>query len=1009
MTDRPEHLDLATFRARLGEGEGPEYWRTLDELAQDPSFEEMLRLEFPREAAALGEGVDRRDFLRLMSASLAMGGLAACTPQAEETIVPYVNAPERIIPGKPLFYASAMEMDGVGLGVLVESHMGRPTKIEGNPEHPGSLGATDHFAQASILSLYDPDRSQTVRARGEVATWSAFVSALQSNLQPLRARGGEGLRILTEPVSSPTFADQMAKLRQRFPAAVWHTWQPVTGDDRRDGARLAFGRPVHTYHRFAEADVILSLDADFMMRGAGAVRYAREFADRRRVRKDKTEMNRLYVAEPMPTTTGTMADHRLAIQSAAIEELTRGIAAALGLGGEASSGQHATWIGAVARDLRAHAGRSLVIVGDSQPAAVHALAHAMNSALGNVGRTVFYTEPLEANPVPQMSSLRALVADMKAGRVEILMVLGGNPAFSAPYDFGFAAAMNRVPFRVHLSNYYDETSARSHWHIPAAQYLEAWSDVRAYDGTVSIVQPLIQPLYGGRSIHEMAGALSEDVRSGHDIVRDYWRETSGAGSGFEAFWNRSLHDGIVAGTAFPPLALSAGTLPPREEPERWGGPEVVLRPDPMIHDGRFANNAWLQELPKPITKLTWDNTAHVSRATAAAMGLSNGDVVEITAGHWSAEIPIWIVPGHANDSFTVYYGYGAERTGTIARGIGSNLQPLRTMGSGDLLRNASVRKSAKKMRLATVQEHHALSYEMSEGAGARRDIIRSGTISQYVANPRFADEPGHELEGGPSLYPPWPYPGNAWAMVIDTNVCTGCGICTIACQSENSIPVVGKEQVLAGREMHWIRTDHYYKGSPDSDALEMFNMPVPCMHCENAPCEPVCPVQATTHSDEGLNDMTYNRCIGTRYCSNNCPYKVRRFNFLSFPDYETESYKLMRNPDVTVRSRGVMEKCTYCVQRINAGRIEAEKEGRPIRDGEVVPACAQACPTRAIVFGNKNDENSEVARLRSEPLNYGLLTELNTQPRTTYLGSLKNPNPELAPAGAPATAGHAES
>ncbi|HVR42076.1 MAG TPA: TAT-variant-translocated molybdopterin oxidoreductase [Thermoanaerobaculia bacterium] len=1002
MTTGRRHLDLAAFGARLSGENAPEYWRALEELAEDPSLHEVLREELARESAATGEGVDRRDFLRLMGASVAMGGLAACTPPAE-TIVPWVDAPEQLVPGRPLFYASAMELDGVGAGVLVESHMGRPTKIEGNPDHPGSLGATDHFAQASILSLYDPERSGTVRYTGDVSTWAAFVSALQATLQTLRGSGGEGLRVLTEGMSSPTAGSQMREILQRYPAAAWHTWQPVTRDSVLEGSRLAFGRPLQTVRHFGGADVVLALDSDFLAREPGFVRYTRDFMDRRRVRAGAATMNRLYVAESMPTPTGTMADHRVAIPAGEIETLARAIAGEIGVGTRVDAGARSAWAEAVARDLRAHPGRSIVLAGENQPPAVHAIVHAINAALGNAGRTVHYIEPVEANPVNQGESMRRLATDMRAGRVRALLILGGNPAFTAPADLEFARAMDFVPFRVHLGTYYDETSARSHWHVPATHFLEAWSDTRACDGTVSIVQPLIRPLYNGASVHEILAALNEDIRTGHEIVRDFWRERARTGADFDATWNRWLHDGVIPDSALPPVSAPASGAIPAAAPRGAAGIEVVLRPDPMIHDGRFANNSWLQELPKPVTKLTWDNAALMSPATASVLKVANGDVIEIEAGGRTVQAPVWSVPAHADDSITLDYGYGALRTGEVGRGTGTDVYPFRTLAGGDIVRGVTVRKTGRRVRLATVQMHHELAWELADGAGARRNIVRSGTLDRYRENPEFLRVPGLEIKGGPSLYPEWPYETYAWGMVIDTNVCTGCGICTIACQAENSIPVVGKEQVLVGREMHWIRTDHYYKGDPNDPDIGMYNVPIPCMHCENAPCEPVCPVEATSHSDEGINEMTYNRCVGTRYCANNCPYKVRRFNFLSYADFETESYKAMRNPDVTVRSRGVMEKCTYCIQRINEHRIEAEKDGRRIRDGEFTTACAQACPTRAIRFGDLNDSDSDVARLRAEPLNYGMLTELNTQPRTSYLGALKNPNPELARRAAPAS------
>jgi MoCo/4Fe-4S cofactor protein with predicted Tat translocation signal len=1017
-------LDLASIRERLASSRGQEYWRCLEELADSEELHKFLTQEFPQQAAGWFDGVSRRDFLKLMGASLALAGLNACrAAPLDEKIVPYVNQPEEIVPGRPLFFATAFPMGGVGTGILVESHEGRPTKIEGNPNHPSSLGATDAFAQASILTLYDPDRSQVVRNAGRISTWNAFLTAVNDDLEAERLGGGAGLRILTETVTSPTLGNQLRQLLAKFPGAKWHQYEPINRDNVHAGDRLTFGTDLNTIYRFENADVILSLDADFLFSGPGNVRYAREFAGKRKVRQGKIGMNRLYAIETTPSVTGSMADHRIALRPSEIPNFAGAIAAKIGLSIQSSiDGQRFKWIDALVRDLQKHRGASLVLAGAQQPPGVHALAHAMNQALDNVGKTVIYTDPIEANPVDQLASLRELVKDLEAGAVKLLLMLGGNPVFTAPVDLRFADHLSKVPLRVHSSLYDDETSAYCHWHIPETHYLETWSDVRAYDGTVTILQPLIAPLYGGTSSHEILAALLGRGGEGtYDIVRNYWKAQKITGD-FGIFWRTALHDGVVAGTTFLPKAVkikalanvdvrtsssaavsetgkpTAGTLQPEtRNPQAKTGDslEFSFQPDPTIFDGRFANNGWLQELPKPLTKLTWDNAALVSPRTAERLGLSyqvgarggeHGkvftDLVELRYQGRTLRAPIWIVPGHADDCVTLHLGYGRSRAGKVGTNTGFNAYGIRTADAPYYGAGLEIRKVGSQYPLACTQFHHSM-----EG----RDLVRAATLEEYRKDPNFAHQARHEPEA--SLYPGFKYEGYAWGMAIDVSACIGCNACVVACQAENNIPIVGKTEVTRGREMHWLRIDRYYKGSPENP--ETYNQPIPCMHCENAPCELVCPVAATSHSHEGLNDMVYNRCVGTRYCSNNCPYKVRRFNFFAYADFETESLKPLRNPDVTVRSRGVMEKCTYCVQRINAAKIEAEKENRPVRDGEIQTACQAACPTQAIVFGDINNRESVVAKLKSDSLNYGLLTELNTRPRTTYLARLKNPNPEI--------------
>ena len=963
--------------------------------------------------------LDRRDMLKIMAASAAMAGLSACTKLPTEHIVPYVRQPEEIIPGKPLFYATSMTLQGVATGLLVESHMGRPTKIEGNPEHPGSLGGTDVFLQASVLGLYDPDRSQTVIYDGHLSSWEAFVAQM-GDLRAGLAPKGTGVRILTETVTSPTLGAQIQKLQKQFPDAKWHQYEPCSGDSAREGARLAFGRPVNAVYKVDQANVIVALDSDILVSGPGHVRYTREFASRRNIEGTSANLNRLYTAESMPTSTGAMADHRLRVRSSEVEGLARRLAAAIGIaipggtGGEQQAVPE-SWVQAVARDLTKNRGASLVIAGETQPPIVHALAHAMNDALQNVGKTVYYTETLEPNPVNQTESLKDLVSDLNGGNVTLLVILGGNPVYDAPVDFDFGSALLKAQTRVHCGLYQDETAELCQWHVPAAHYLESWSDARAYDGTVGIVQPLIAPIYDGRTYHDVVATLTGDEgMSNHDIVKGYWQEQRPEkGQAFEDFWEVTLHDGLMAKTALP--AISAQLHPdflqqqPTAAPAQANELELVFRSDPTIFDGRFSNNGWLQETAKTITRITWDNAVMMSAATAVHYGLNHGDYVVLRCGGREVKGGVFLAIGHVDNAVTVHLGYG--RTVSVPQiEIGSPKRVSAIPGfNGYLLRTsaapwianapAQLKNTGEKYTFAAVQHQWLIDNKGTESDDVsvnafRRDMVQVGTLDEFRRDPKFAQVPDDQEPKDLSLYPNYKYDGYAWGMSIDLNKCVGCNACVVACTSENNVAVVGKDQVDRGRIMHWIRIDTYFHGG--IEAPEMYFEPLPCMQCENAPCEYVCPVGATTHSSEGLNDMTYNRCVGTRYCSNNCPYKVRRFNFYLFSDYETPSLYGVRNPNVTVRSRGVMEKCTYCVQRINAAKIRSAEEDRVVRDLEIQTACQQACPAGAIMFGNINDKNSHVARWKAQPRDYFLLADLNTRPRTSYLARVRNPNPELA-------------
>jgi len=1012
-------IDRAAVERQLKETKGPEYWRSLEELAGSPEFQDMLHREFPKGASEWLDSVSRRGFLQLMGASLAMAGMTGCTKLPLQEIVPYVRQPEQVIPGVAMYYATAFTLSGYANPVLVESHLGRPTKIEGNNLHPASLGGTDVFAQASILGMYDPDRSQAITHLGDVASWAEFAKEIKGPLAGQKALGGVGIRILTQTISSPTLKDQMQAFLAMYPKAKWHVYEPVNRDNVLEGAKLAFGEALETRYDLSNADIIVSLDADFLAAGSpGNVRYIRDFAKKRNpdaLREQEMladyvgkwpeiSMSRLYVIESNPSSTGAKADNRLPLRAMEIEHFARALASAIGVngGGAMDSGDTAKFIKAVAGDLQKHKGSSVIIAGDHQPPAVHALAHAMNAALGNVGRTVVYSEPVDANPVNQTESLRDLVSDMRAGNVDLLVMLGGNPVYDAPADLGFGDCLknSKVALRIYHGLYENETAELCHWNVNEAHYLEAWSDGRAYDGTVSIVQPLIAPLYAGKSAHEMLSALvGVPDASGYDLLRAYWQKQH-TGPEFEEWWRKTLNDGFIEGSAYTAKTVSVKlqSLPGANAVDA-NGLEVNLRRDPSIYDGQFANNGWLQELPKPMSKLTWDNAVLIGPKMADREGIKTMDVVTLQLGGRldgrKITGPVWIQAGHPDHSVTVHLGYGRRKAGRAGTGTGFDSYALRTTNALWIATGGKLTKTGDHYQLASTQGYQT----MDTGDGETRPLVRETTLEEYRKDPKFAqvDQPPAAL----TLYPGFDYKKSpdAWGMTIDLNSCVGCNNCIIACQSENNIAVVGKEQVVKGRHMHWIRVDAYYEG--DRDTPKAYFQPVPCMQCENAPCELVCPVGATVHSSEGLNDMVYNRCIGTRYCSNNCPYKVRRFNFLLFQDWETPQYKLMRNPDVSVRSRGVMEKCTYCVQRITEARINAEtaavRENREfkIEDGSLRTACQQSCPADAIVFGNINDPNSRVAKLKAHNRNYGLLADLNTRPRTTYLAEIRNPDPEL--------------
>ena len=1289
IEDKP--LDLNDVRAELAKTNGKTYWRSLDELSQKPGFNEMLRREFPGQAPKDWAPLPRRDFLKLMGASLALAGLSGCAFQPNEKIVPYVNQPESIVPGIAAYYATAMPFMGYALGLLAKSTDGRPVKVEGNPDHPTSggssrvdpatgkpgfkkRGATDVWAQASLLSMYDPERSQAIRKTGASSNWDTFVGEITAQIQRSRRESqGADFALITETLTSPTQLSLIKDIQDLLPQMRWISYEPVNRDNVTEGTRLAFGRDLHPVYHFDRADVIVSLDCDFLLEEPGRVAYAREFIEGRRVtdKAGRAKMNRLYVIESTSTITGTQADHRFPVKAAQVDGIARALAQAVGVnvgaGAQQVTDEQNKWIQEIAKDLTANSGKVIVVAGAHQPPAVHALAMAITSRLARssdpsyatppfgTGGAITYHAPIEGAPVPHDAGLQAVVAEMNAGKIKTALVIGSNPAYSAPRDLNFAAAMKKVGFTAHVGMFDDETGQLCTWHIPESHYLEQWSDARSIDGTASIVQPLIMPLYEScKSQLEVLATLAGNVNSsGYDIVRGYWArtkglvndgtlaaasdqgelsknstlaqngasglnsqginngsatglsngpmagatggvaannavvnsgnngnthkhlntnnfsfadghvkqktgsvatavkdsktglmgvedsnsnnigalngvtlrqsatngatrnsaaamggataDTSGDAFAFDRFWQEAVHSGVVAGTAAPAIAVNAGALNLPAQTVAGQGIEVNFRPDPTIWDGRFANNGWLQECPKPVTKITWDNAILVSPGTAHKNGWNNNDELTLELNGGKVTGAIWMLPGQPDDVLTLNLGYGRRTVGKIGMGAGFDANQLRSVANPFIAYGIKAVKTGGVYKIAATAHHNLIAQTGADNTlgdailggddektkwvddivtpetrgkdidGTHgRDLIRVGTFEDmakgklpvvpedkigvpisWPTNPvvpgesgnesqnkpaRGRDESGstssdgpfnteedgrplagnRELAGSPSFYPresdyeaSTPLRSvvaekeleqkskelgrtnvtNQWGMSVDLQSCIGCNACVVGCQSENNSAIVGKDQVLMGREMHWIRIDAYMSGSYQNP--EVYFEPMMCQHCEKAPCAPVCPFNAVMESPGGINEQIYNRCVGTKYCENNCPYKVRRFNFLQYSDQQSPTIQLMANPSVTVRSRGVMEKCTYCIQRVKAAQWQAEKEDRFIADGDIIVACQQACPTNAIVFGDINDPNSQVSKLKRGDLTFGLLTHLNTGPRTSYTAKIRNPNPAL--------------
>jgi MoCo/4Fe-4S cofactor protein with predicted Tat translocation signal len=999
-------MTLADVRKQLAGKKGKRYWKSIDELAGTPEFEAAVEKEFPDQAAEWVDPVSRRGFMKLMGASMALAGLAGCTKQPDEPIYPYVKQPEDLVLGKSQYFATAFPFATGAVPLLVKSDAYRPIKVDGNPDHAYNLGSSDVFSQGSLLDLYDPDRSQHPTLRGVTSEWPEFYQAYRERLEAGKANGGEGIYFLKTTAGSPTMHRQWTEAQKNFPKAkIVHYDPALAGSAFAAGARPTFA--------LADAKVIVALDADFLSGSSypGFHKLSREYGA---ARKDPAKgMNRLYSVESSPTTTGLKAEHRLVLRASEIPAFTAALASAVGAAGASApnyswTAEQTKFLNAVAKDLKANAGTSAVIPGLYQDPSVAAMAMAINTALGNVGKTV--TMGTAMTPADQIADLKGLVADLNAGKVDWLIMLESNPVYDTPVDLDFKTAMSKAKMTVHLASHIDETGAEAIWHLPAAHYLESWSDAVAYDGTVSVIQPLIEPLYGGHTAHDFFQAmLDEPLTSAYEAVRTTHK--SAIKGDFELGWRKVLHAGWIEGAEAPSAGGStAAPVVKVPTPASKDSFEIIFRPDPSIYDGRYSNVGWLQEVPKPVTNLSWDNAALISAAMLTKLGVEEGDIVELSVGSYKVKAPVMVAFGHPENSATVYLGYGRQAAGRVGSGAGFDAYSIR-LADAPFYTAGSIKKVEGKWGIAITKSHfqdHRSKFfgvtgkdengtQSLEGLEAEeRGVIRSATLEEYKAKPGFANEgenhPKDEREN--SMFANWDYSqGNAWGMSIDLNSCTGCNACIVGCYAENNIAVVGKQQVRIGRNMQWLRIDTYFEG--DLAAPRAHFQPMACQHCENAPCEQVCPVGATVHTPEGLNTMVYNRCVGTRYCSNNCPYKVRRFNFLLFSDFESESLKLSRNPDVSVRSRGVMEKCSYCVQRISEAKITADKENRPVRDGEVVTACQQACSSGSITFGNINDKTSEVAKLRADERSYSVLADLNTRPRTQYIAAVLNVNPEL--------------
>lgn len=1018
------------------------FYKSLDHARRPEVMEPWMEDEFPHRRSV--PDVDRRDILKMLGGAALLAGLGGCRFQPEQKIVPYVRQPEDAVAGQHRLFASSVTKSGYAFGVLVDQVDGRPIRVDGHKGHPASLGGVDARVCAEILNFYDPDRMKAPRYRGMPVSWREALLAIEESMR--ESLTGAGVAVLSAPVNSPAVATLAAKLKAEYPAMTWHQWEPVNRDNEREGSVLAYGQDMVAIYDFSAADVVVSLDSDALFEGPMAVRYCKDFAKRRHPGAERG-MSRVYAFESHPQTIGISADHRARLKPSEALSFVLSLAARLGMPGVSASvpsGIDGGLFDAVVSDLSAKRGRAVIVPGAHLPASVHAACHALNDYLGAVGSTV----RLSPNPQPMAShagrDLAALVEGMRGGRVNTLLILGVNPVYSAPGDLRFGEALAQVKLKASLTSHLDETAEVCDYALPQSHFLEAWGDGLAYDGTYSIQQPLILPLYEGRSVLEFLDALAGKDGEARRLV-----QTAAKGYGIEtdAQWREFLS---VGAKPMPSAMAAAPDLTPNLlstlRPVAAQGIELLVLPDPYIYDGRHSNNNWLQETPKPVTNLTWDNALLLSKATADRFGFvavdeqrvlgipfyGEAQMARVSVNGSTLEVPVWVNLGQADDVAVLHLGYGRKAGGEFARqsserdGGGFDANVLRTSANPVWVSGVTIEKTGKTYGLANTQHHNTIDATVAD---ADRNLYRQTTVAALAAGHPFGDKGAglvkkdgetnpkydfgeHGKKPNMSFYTgedfkEWPEANYQWAMTIDLSLCTGCNACVTACQAENNIPTVGKREVQRGRELHWMRVDRYYQGTHrlgtdrgrvlDEDNPPIIVQPVTCMHCEKAPCEPVCPVAATVHSHEGLNQMVYNRCVGTRYCSNNCPYKVRRFNFFHYSQRADQIpvLQMLQNPEVTVRFRGVMEKCTYCVQRINKARIEAKTEGRQIRDGEVVTACESACPSDAIIFGDMRKAENRVALSRAEKRNYLMLEELNTIPRTTYLSRVTNPHPSL--------------
>jgi MoCo/4Fe-4S cofactor protein with predicted Tat translocation signal len=1027
---------------------GMQYWRSLEQLADGPEMRELIDKEFPGYDPENIQASSRRSFLKIMSASLALAGvtLTGCRRWPKERLAPYSSNPRDRMPGVPEQFATVWELAGVAMGLLVTSVDGRPIKIEGNPSHPfawtvkDKIGSADTFAQASVLELYDPQRSRAVIDRtsgngfSRYTDWANFGTVSD---KIFKKGSGDGFAILSEASSSPSVLDMKKRLLAAYPGAQWYEYEPLTHDSEREGTKQAFGKPVRPRLFLEKAQTIVCLDADLLGTHPAHTRYANDWSQGRRSadapEKDKKRMSRVFVAESAFTITGSVADVRIGVDPSRIDAIARALARSVGVegvtGDERLSPTEAKFVTDAVKDLQEarEAKAAVVAVGPSAPAHVHTLVCAINEKLNAVGGTIAYFDEPAGDQPAHMKQIADLSDAMRGDKVQTLLILGGNPVYDAPADVKFADAMAKVPNTIRLGLYDDETSAKCKWHLPRAHYLESWGDARAWDGTPSITQPLIEPLYGGKSIIEVLALIVEDsVTVGEQLVRRTWKQfITGE---FEPTWRAALEAGVLADATPKAADVKVQSLNLPATGGKLQGFALRFQPDPRTYDGRFANNGWLQETPDPISKMVWDNAAMISKPDADKLGLTTGDMIRLTTAHASLDVAAYVLPGQPLGVIGVTLGYGRTAAGHIGNGLGFQTYALRTSHTPYFATGMQVSKTGDSYILGLTQNHHLIDAIGQEGRDKRIgpkgkssivfNIIHESSFVEFKDNPHSAhtDEVGRI--GLQLFQPPMKFADtHAWGMSIDLNTCIGCHACAVACQAENNIPIVGKEQVLNHREMNWIRVDRYFKGNPDdSNDIEVVWQPMTCQHCENAPCEQVCPVAATVHDSEGLNTMVYNRCIGTRYCSNNCPYKVRRFNYFDYhsqdprqswgkpypklPDMQQEEQvdsikRMVFNPEVTVRMRGVMEKCTYCVQRIHHATIEKRAAGTDVKDGDIITACQQACPTNAIVFGNLLEPDAQVTRMHKNVRSYAVLDEeLNTKPRTLYMAKIRNPADE---------------